>query len=214
MPIAAPPGTRFQYCTRCIVLAACILEHVTGESWEAYTREEIFVPLEMTTASFGPYALAKAPDRARPYRHDAVFGDVPVAWDRLRYLDPLAPGGGINASIDQMARYALLQVGTGTIAGHRLVSAPMLAELHRPEIAVGDDWTPGATRENMHYALGWFTADRHGARVLFHFGSNPGFRAVIAVIPSAKAGVVVLANGDSDHFTSAAMRTLIERYFR
>jgi CubicO group peptidase (beta-lactamase class C family) len=35
MPITAPPGTRFQYCSRCIVLAAYILERVTGKSWEA-----------------------------------------------------------------------------------------------------------------------------------------------------------------------------------
>jgi len=214
IPVAAPPGTRFQYCSRCIVLAAYVLERVTGQTWEAYTRAQIFAPLGMTTASFGPHELAKAPDRARGYRHDAVLGDVPVPWDRLAYLEPLAPGGGINANIDDMAHYALLQVGDGTIAGHRLVSAQMLAELHRPEIAVGDDWTPTAVAENLHYALGWFTADMHGAHVVLHFGGNPGFRAVIAVVPSAKAGVVILTNGESNHFTSAAMRSLIVQYLR
>ena len=54
MPITATPGTRFQYCSRCIVLAAHVLERITGQSWEAYTRAHIFEPLGMTTASFGP----------------------------------------------------------------------------------------------------------------------------------------------------------------
>jgi CubicO group peptidase (beta-lactamase class C family) len=42
MPTTAPPGVRFQYCSRCIVLAAYVLERITGQSWEAYTRSHIF----------------------------------------------------------------------------------------------------------------------------------------------------------------------------
>jgi len=211
MPITAQPGTRFQYCTRCIVLAAYALERITGQSWEAYTRAHIFAPLRMTTASFGPRDLEQAPDRAKPYRHDAVLGEVVVPWARLQYLEPLAPGGGINADIDDMAQYAMLQVSDGTIAGRRLISARMLAELHRPEIAVGQDWTPAARAENLHYALGWFTADLPRAHVIFHFGANPGYRAVIAAVPFARTGVVILTNGESNRFTSAAMRSLIEQ---
>ena len=214
MPITAQPGTRFQYCSRCIVLAAYILERVTGQSWEVYTRAHIFEPLGLTTASFGPYGLEQASDRAQPYGHDAVLGDVPVPWRRLQYLEPLAPGGGIDANIEEMAHYALLQLDDGTISGHRLVSAQMLAELHRPEIAVGEDWTPTARSENLHYALGWFTADVQGAHVSFHFGVNPGFRDAIAVVPSAKIGVVILANGEPNHFTDATTWSLIEHLLR
>jgi CubicO group peptidase (beta-lactamase class C family) len=93
MPITAQPGTRFQYCSRCIVLAACVLERITGQSWEAYTRTHIFAPLGMTMASFGPLGLEQAVDRAQPYRHDGVLGQVPVPWSRLQYLEPLGPGG-------------------------------------------------------------------------------------------------------------------------
>jgi len=39
------------------VLAAYVLERITGQSWEAYTR---IVPLGMTTASFGPLGLEQA----------------------------------------------------------------------------------------------------------------------------------------------------------
>ena len=208
MPITAPPGTRFQYCSRCIVLAAYVLERIAGQSWEAYTRIHIFEPLGMTTASFGALGLEQASDRARPYRHDAGSGDVPVPWGRLRYLGPLGPAGGIDANVDEMAHYALLEVSDGTIFGHQLVSAQMTAELHRPEIAVGDDWMPEARIKNLHYALGWFTADVHGTQLIFHFGGNPGYRAVIALVLSAKIGVVILTNGKSGHFTGEANAAL------
>jgi hypothetical protein len=87
----------------------------------------------------------------------------------------------------------------------------MLAELHRPEIAVGADWPEAARIQGPHYALGWFTGNFGGAQLFYHNGVNPGFRASIFLVPSAKAGVVILTNGESNHFTEAAMRSLVEQ---
>ena len=214
MPITAQPGTRFQYCSRCVVLAAYVLERITGQSWEAYTRTHIFVPLRMTTASFGPLGLEQAPDRAQPYRHEAVLGEVPVPWGRLQYLQSLGPAGGIDANVDEMARYALLQLDDGTMFGSRVLSAQMMAELHRPQIPVGADWTRAAGIENLHYALGWFTADVRGVHLIYHNGANPGFRAAIVLVPSSKAGVVMLTNAESKLFTDAATQSLLEQLLR
>jgi CubicO group peptidase (beta-lactamase class C family) len=210
IPITAQPGTRFQYCSRCIVLAASVLERITGQSWEAYTRTHIFAPLGMTMASFGPLGLEQAADRAQPYRQDSVSGQVPVPSSRLQYLEPLGPGGGVDA----MARYALLQLDDGRMFGDRIVSTQMMAELHRPEIDVGEDWRPAARAENLHYALGWFTADVRGVHLVYHNGENPGFRAAVVLAPSAKAGVVILTNGGSKPFVEITARSLLEQLLR
>ena len=60
MPITAEPGTRFQYCTRCVVLAAFALERITGQSWEGHARTHVFAPLGMTVASFGRWAKLRS----------------------------------------------------------------------------------------------------------------------------------------------------------
>jgi len=213
MPITAQPGTRFQYCSRCVVLAAYVLERVSGQSWETYTRANIFGPLGMTTASFGPAGLERTTDAARPYQHDSLSGQVQVPWGRLEYPDPLGPAGGIDASIADLTRYALFQLGDGMMLGRRVLSAPLLAELHRPEIAVGSSWT-SAPIQDLHYALGWFTAEYRGMRLVYHNGANPGFRAAIVLVPSAMSGVVILTNGDSSRFTDAASLSLVEQLFR
>ena len=148
-------------------------------------------------ASFGPLGLEQAPDRAQPYRHDGVLGQVPVPWSRLQYLEPLGPAGGIDASADEMARYALLQLDDGTMFGHRILSTQMMAELHRPEIEVGVDWKPAARAENLHYALGWLTADVRGERLVYHNGENPGFRAAILSVPSDGASGTALPRQDA-----------------
>ena len=209
MPITAQPGTRFQYCSRCVVLAANVLEAVTDQTWEAYTRMHIFTPLGIDTASFGPSGLEGSTEAARPYRYDAVSGQVQVPWGRLDYLDSLGPAGGIDASVADMTRYALFQLGDGTMSGRRLVSAHMLAELHRPEIAVGASWT-SVPIQDLHYALGWFTAEYRSVHVVFHNGANPGYRASVMLVPTSKAGVVVLTNGDSMGFINEVTLRLIE----
>ena len=113
-----------------------------------------------------------------------------------------------------MARYALLQLDDGTMFGHRILSTQMVAELHRPEIEVGVDWRPAARAENLHYALGWFTADVRGVHLVYHSGENPGFRAAVVLVPSSKAGVVVLTNGESKPFIEMTTRTLLEQLLR
>ena len=89
---------------------------------------DLLKPLGMTTASFGPLGLEQAPDGAQPYRHDAVLGEVTIPWGRLQYLNSLAPAGGIDANVDEMARYALLQLDDGTLSGRRVLSSEMTAE--------------------------------------------------------------------------------------
>jgi hypothetical protein len=39
----------------------------------------------------------------------------------------------------------------------------------------------------------------------------PGFRASLFLAPSFKAAVVILTNGESDRFTEAASRNLLEQ---
>jgi CubicO group peptidase (beta-lactamase class C family) len=190
------------------VLAACILERVTDQSWETYTRAHIFAPLGMSTASFAPSALERATDAARPYSHDALR-QIRVPWRRLDYLGPLDPAGGIDASVADLARYALFQLGDGTICGRRVISARMLAELHRPQTRVPPAWT-SVPIQNLQYALGWFTAEYRGEHIVFHNGVNPGFTASIVLVPAIKAGVVVLTNGDSSGFINAVTLRLVQ----
>jgi hypothetical protein len=90
-------------------------------------------------------------------------------------------------------------------------SRAILGEIASSGDRRGEDWTPAARTENPHYALGWFTADVHGVHIVFHNGANPGFRAAIVLVPSSKAGAVILTNGESDRFTNAATRSLLEQ---
>ncbi len=44
------------------------------------------------------------------------------------------------------------------------------------------------------YGLGWALMDYHGRKIVFHTGSNPGFKSEILLIPEEHLGVVILSN--------------------
>jgi CubicO group peptidase (beta-lactamase class C family) len=210
IPVSAEPGTRFQYCNQNYVLAGYVLERVTGQSWEAYTRSHIFAPLGMRTASFGPLGLEHAQDRAQPYWPDVWLGETPVPWTNngLQALQALGPAGSIDASIDDMAQYAVFHLGDGTASGQQLISPHMLAEMHRPQITLA----PGPLTRHMAYGLGWSLEEYRGVRLVSHGGEITGFSANVTLVPADKAGVVILTNAhDAGLFLEAARLSLVEQ---
>ena len=45
-----------------------------------------------------------------------------------------------------------------------------------------------------HYGYGWFVAGSGDNKVVYHTGSNGGFRTIIFMVPSKKYSVVIFSN--------------------
>lgn len=205
-PLVAAPGEKHIYSNVNTVAAARIIELVSGQSWEAFTRERILTPLGMTSATLDVAALQRQPDYALPHELDLVAGMVPGApFDA--YAE--APAGGINASANEMLRYLQLQLGDGTAAGARLLKPESLAELHRTQVATDEtSQGSGAARRaaeqgvpapttligDFGYGLYWYTERLQGHRVVQHDGQAPGYSASVSFAPEENVGVVVLTN--------------------
>jgi CubicO group peptidase (beta-lactamase class C family) len=53
---------------------------------------------------------------------------------------------------------------------------------------------PIDTTRDLSYGYGWFVAGSGDDRVVYHTGSNGGFRAIAFMIPSEKYAVVIFSN--------------------
>ena len=62
-----------------------------------------------------------------------------------------------------------------------------LAETWRPVIDAG---------EGSRYALGWLVGTEESDAVIWHDGSYDSFTSMLAFVPEAEAGLVVLTNFD------------------
>ena len=105
------PGSKFHYDNSGYFILGAILEHVSGKTYEALLKEQIFVPLGMKDSGYDHYADI-LPKRAAGYQQDlagvvnAPFLDmsIPYAagslystvedlykWDQALYADKLLP---------------------------------------------------------------------------------------------------------------------------
>ena len=105
------PGTKFHYDNSGYFLLGAILEHVTGETYEALLKENILVPLEMMDTGYDHFAdilpkrasgyqqelagVTNAPylDMALPYAAGSLYSTVEdlYKWDQALYTDKLVP---------------------------------------------------------------------------------------------------------------------------
>lgn len=179
-PLTSDPGEAFAYNNVAYAVAGVVLEQATSETWESLIETNIFAPLNMDTAAVSLEAYQAAADYALPHVIDVRLGSQPVA---LTYdISLIAPAGAIFASAQDMAQYALLQLGDGTIDGVPVVTQAHLDEMH--------------TAEAHDYALGWTNTRYESVDLVWHNGSIDGFYAGMTLVPAEDLGIIVLTNAD------------------
>src|SRR5262249_34320577 len=137
---------------------------------------------------------------------------VPIPWHNL---DNMGPAGSINASAREMAEWLRLQLNDGVYQGRRLVSAAAMHEMHSPQTVIPiDRWYASGSPVNHQmvpgthffmYGMGWFLQDYRGRFIVQHGGSIDGMRALVAMVPEDKVGIVILTNQNPSNVDEAIM---------
>lgn len=118
-----PPGTRMAYCNSGPPVAAAIVDKLTGQRFEDYVEQNLFLPIGMKTATYFEPAGSLAttlyhPDGKTPYPY----------WHIL-----LRPAGSINASANDMAAYVQFYLNRGAVGGKQIVPAADIDRMEIPE---------------------------------------------------------------------------------
>jgi CubicO group peptidase (beta-lactamase class C family) len=224
LSVIAPPETTFAYNNTLVCDAAYVALLAEGTTLDqldpAYAgllHERLFAPLGMRDSSVASDPRPTGEDYAIGYSQD-LYGrrsEVPFIS-----IGGAAPAGAGLASVQDMARYLIMQMQGGiTQEGKRVVSAANLAETHRPGIAIPLG-NPEATPDTiaMHYALGWFIQTfRDGRQSLWHSGGIDGFSSQMGFFPVDQLGYVVLSNQEPGRngglFTTAIEAILLSRLY-
>ena len=172
------PGTRFRYSNTAYCLLGMIIEKVSGMSYPDYISTHIFSPLSLREA--------RVLQIGKPIRDRAVGYDT--AGSHFRRLDAdesiffsTEADGGIYLSISQYLRwFHALQSGKG-------LDSASVSQARSAQVTV-----EGSSR--LSYGYGWFVNEQFGEKVVYHTGSNGGFRAIAFSIPSLDYLVVVFSN--------------------
>ncbi|MBM3759224.1 MAG: serine hydrolase [Acidobacteria bacterium] len=168
-PMDFDPGTKFQYSNTGYVILGQIIEKASGQPWERFLAEQIFVPAGMTN-TLADSNTALVPKRAAGYR---AAGGMPV---NAEYIDMRIPNvaGALISTIEDLYKW------DRALASGKLLGEAAMKKMFIPE--------------KNNYAYGWVLTDQQGKAFQGHGGGIEGFTTQIQRLPSEQALLVVLSN--------------------
>jgi len=194
LPPVVEPRSAYVYSNAGFVVAAAMVEKVSGRSWEWWIRERIFRPLHMRSAGIGwP---------ARVWGHVSEDGKLTPVDPKGEYQLPdyLAPGGDLHMSTDDLA--AFLRAHLRALRGEKTIISPATAAAMHTK--------------RLRSALGFGNSTVAGIEnVATYSGSAETFFTVIAIAAKGDVAVAVSANagGETAQKTVGQMlKNLLTRY--
>ena len=178
IPLAYPPGTKWDYSNLGYLTLGVLIHRVTGEFYGDFLQQRIFKPLGMQTTRIISEADI-VPNRAAGYR--LVKGE-------LKNQEWVAPM--VNTTADGSLYFSVLDLAKWDAAlyGEKLLKRSSLDLM----------WTPAKLKDGSPnkdgYGFGWFIENRKGHRVVSHDGAWQGFQTTIARYVDDRLTVVVLTN--------------------
>ncbi|MDR2253007.1 MAG: serine hydrolase [Bifidobacteriaceae bacterium] len=185
-----PLGATWSYCNSGFVILGRILEVVTGLSWDAVMRTQLFEPLGLTHTTTLPEETIMF---SAAVGHLEIGGEVTQA---PVFLLPrsVGPAGLITSSVEDVLAFARLHLRGGLADdGTRVISADS-AERMRAEQCK----TTRADEPVDSMGLGWMRADWNGERVFWHDGGTIGQASWLFCHPASGVAAVLLTNGGVD----------------
>ena len=193
----------WQYNNLCYNVAGLLIERLSGQSYQAFTRGRLTDKLGMTV-SFTLEDLEASADAARAYM---MHEDTRLPAIRLP-IRTLA-GGAINTSVADLASWMRLHLGKGELDGERLLPAALIGELHAPRVY---NTVPGfAEFGEAHYGLGFQSLSYRGDRLVSHGGGWPGWGTLMTLVPDFGIGVAVLTNRSPSEVPQTLTWYIIDR---
>ena len=184
MELEKPFRSEFVYNNVMYSLAGQIIEYTDGRTWDAFLQERLFTPLGMNSTTTSIAQLKLSDNQAYP--HQEIEGKVvPI---QRRNWDNAGPAGGVNASVNDLNKWMLMQLGvSGSYDGKTIISTKQMNEMHKPQMVTG---SANATATQTSYGFGWSILDYKGKRVITHGGATDGFNTAMFLMPELELGII------------------------
>jgi CubicO group peptidase (beta-lactamase class C family) len=199
---SALPGTFFHYSNLGFILLGLAARRVSGRPLVDLVREEILDPLRMTSAvacvTHDDYSsLARG---YQPLRDDRPWapGDPLI---QAPWLEVAGADGNIAATASELARFARMLLGKGTLDGTSILDAADFDTMVGTTAPEGEDVLalPGVPpTETSRYGLGINVETTDGRTVLSHGGGMVGYASFLLADLDDGTAVCVVTNANGD----------------
>lgn len=213
IPLATSFRSAYAYDNVLYLIAGEVIETISGQTWEDFVASRILTKVGMAGSNVRHSEAGAGANVATPHApiDRKVRPVAPFASDNTN------PAGGINSNAEDMAKWMIVQLDSGRIAGStRLFSERTTRHLWGmvTPIPIGNPAPElAALRANFNgYALGFGVRDYRGKKVVAHTGGLPGYVSKVAMIPELKLGVAVLTNQESGAAFESITYRILDHY--
>jgi beta-lactamase class C len=186
LDLVGKPGEVYSYQNVGFSLIGKVIEKATGKKLEEVFIEKLFLPLGMNDASASYEKIMMDDNVAMPH-----YFTRPTRISSTYYS--VAPAGGINASIQDMALWLQALMGNHP----KILPKKELNELFEPQVrAVARNhyfWQWKQIRKS-YYGLGWRIITFNNDTIEYHGGYVNNYRCEVAVNRKKKIAIALLVN--------------------
>ena len=199
----------FGYSNLMFICAAQVVEAASGKSWDQFITTRIFQPLGMERSRVETADLASMSDVALPHVRKGQEPNAPqksMAYQALKGADGAC---GVISSVTDLARWDAMWMNEGVVTGKPFISKETWTTITTPQLS--NEVGPEGNKIGRHYngtAMGWFTNDQFGSKIITHSGGMPGFILNHAVVPEKDLAVICLGNGESSSVFAVTQKVL------
>lgn len=178
-----PAGSKYRYSNTAFCLLSLIIEKVSGKRFPEFVQDNIFKPLKMDHSDVIHHGF-EISDRAIGYQRENDRFKISDAKQSLFFST--GGDGGIYTSIDDYLKWIM------AIQSGKVLSPDLIKEAQSPQFSIDP-------KKDISYGFGWFIAGSGEDKLIYHPGSNGGFRTIVLIKPSQKYSVIIFSNrGDID----------------
>jgi CubicO group peptidase (beta-lactamase class C family) len=188
------------------ITAGEALLKITGKSWDEFVKERIFTPLGMNETNTSvntaasnvatPHTMYKGQQTAIPYR----------------VVDNCGSAAAINSNVTDLSKW--IKMWLSRDSSKTLLRWSTKHDIWTPHTIIPISEAGMKNNPSRHFsaaALGWFTFDYQGRKILDHGGGMDGMISKICIVPEENFGFVILTNSISS-LSSALEYKVLDMY--
>jgi CubicO group peptidase (beta-lactamase class C family) len=207
---AYPFRTKWGYTNAAFLTAGEIIPRVTGKSWEAYMKDNIFAPLGMSNTVALTADLPKSLNRSVAH----TFIDERLSAIPYGQLDGLAPAASISSSVNDMSKWVMALLNNGKVGTKQVIPLSAIQATRQAQDIVGSVRHLNGEVDYELYGLGWFIQDYSGHHLVMHDGGVNGYVSSVTLVPQEHLGIVILTNTDQNEFYEALRWEIMDAFFK
>jgi CubicO group peptidase (beta-lactamase class C family) len=197
-----PPGRIPAYSNYGVGLAGYIVQRVSGQPFEQYVEQHIFMPLKMVHSTFHqPPSAALRTLPSEGYRENTER--PPIGFE---IFNPV-PAGGVSSTAADMGRFGWALLNGGELDGSRILQPKTLQRMWTPQFRASDQMPP--------ICMGFYETWRNDVHWIGHEGDLVAFHSLFMLEPLRKVMIFISYNsaGGAQSPRPEIIDMFTDRYF-